>query len=61
MTARAWIEMQPGTGWGEVRVARSGLERLGYLTAELRGSGAVLLRFSGSPLERAEVLRVPEP
>ena len=56
--ARAWI--QPATsGWGDVQVAKSGLVKSGYLVAELRGSGPVLLRVSASPLEPAELLRMP--
>jgi len=56
---RAWIEMQPGTGWGDIRLMRSALRDLGYVNAELRGTGNVLLRLSASVLERGEVLRVP--
>ena len=54
--SRAWI--QPADdGWGSVRVAMAGLEKLGYHVAELRGAG--LLRVSGVVLERGELLRVP--
>lgn len=56
--ARAWIEL-PDPGWGAVQAARSDLGRLGYVTAELRGSGPVLLRLSGSQLGRGDVLKVP--
>ena len=57
--SRAWI--QPADdGWGSVRVVRAWLENeLGYRVAELRGAGPVLLRVSGSVLERDEALRVP--
>ena len=57
--ARARIEFPAGTGWGDVRVAGTRLIKLGYVAVELRGSGNVMLRLSGAPLERGELLRVP--
>ena len=58
--ARAWVEFPPDAGWGTVRVARTRLEKhLAYVVAELRGSGPVLLRLSGTELEPAEALAVP--
>ena len=56
---RAWIEFPADTGWGDLRVAGTRLIELGYVTAELRGTGNVLLRLSGAQLERGELLRVP--
>ena len=56
--ARAWLE-PPSPGWGDVASARSALEHLAYLTAELRGPGGVLLRVSGVRLDPGELLRVP--
>jgi hypothetical protein len=35
--ARAWIEMRPGAGWGDVRLMRTALRDLDYVSAELRG------------------------
>ena len=58
--ARAWIELPADSGWGDVRVAGTRLAGLDYLTYELRGSGNVMLRLPGVPLERSEVLRVPD-
>ena len=57
--ARAWIEFPADTGWGDLRVAGTRLIKLGYVAAELRGSGNVMLRLSAYPLERGELLRVP--
>jgi hypothetical protein len=57
--ARAWIEMRPGAGWGDVRLMRTALRDLDYVSAELRGTAGVVLRLSGSPLERGEVLKWP--
>jgi hypothetical protein len=57
--ARAWIEMRPGAGWGEVRLMRSALRDQGYVSAELRGTAGVVLRLSGSQLDRGEVLKWP--
>ena len=56
---RAWIELSPDSGWGRIRVAHSALHQLGYRTEELRGSGPVLIRLSGSRLEAGELLRMP--
>lgn len=57
--ARAWIE-PPDPGWGPVRAAVGDLERLGYVTAEVRGTGVVFLRLSGSRLD-AEALWIMPP
>jgi hypothetical protein len=57
--ARAWIEMPPGAGWGEVRLMRTALRDLDYVSAELRGTAGVVLRLSGSQLDRGEVLKWP--
>ena len=57
--ARAWIEFPADTGWGDVRVAGTRLIELGYVAAELRGSGNVMLGLSGAQLERPDLLRVP--
>ena len=56
---RTWIEFPADTGWGDLRVAGTRLIKLGYVAAELRGSGNVMLRLSAYPLERVELLRVP--
>lgn len=56
--ARAWAEFPRDAGWGQVRVVRTALERMGYTVAELRGAGPVLLRLAGGQLEAAELLRV---
>ena len=57
--ARAWIEMPPGSGWGAIRLARTALRELGYHSEEVRGTGNVLLRLSGSPLERSALWVMP--
>ena len=57
--ARAWVEFPCDAGWGQVRVVRTALERMGYTVAELRGAGPVLLRLAGGQLEAAELLRGP--
>ena len=57
--ARAWIELQADSGWGDLRVAGTRLIEMGYVAAELRGTGNVLLRLSGAQLERPDLLRVP--
>jgi hypothetical protein len=57
--SRAWIELPPDAGWGRVRLAHAALHELGYVTEELRGTGNVLIRLSGSRLEAGEVLRGP--
>ena len=59
MPCRAWVELAADSGWGAVRTVRAALARLGYVTAELRGTGNVLLRLSGVKLERGELLRMP--
>lgn len=56
---RAWIELPADTGWGDVRVAGTRMAEMGYVVAEIRGTGNVLLRLSGSQLERGELLKVP--
>ena len=56
---RAWIELPEDYGWGDIRVARGTLHRLGYVTEELRGTGNVLLRLSAVKLESGELWRVP--
>ena len=57
--ARAWIELPRDAGWGQVRLAQTTLNNLGYVTEELRGTGPVLLRLSGSRLDVSELWRVP--
>jgi hypothetical protein len=57
--ARAWLDLGPDPAWGQVRVAGTELQELGYVTAEIRGTGGVLLRLAGSRLERGELLRMP--
>jgi T5orf172 domain len=57
--ARAWIELPAASGWADIRLARHALHELAYVTAELRGSGPVLLRVSGVELETGELWRVP--
>ena len=56
---RAWIELPAGSGWGDIRVASSELGRLDYVTEEQRVTGMVLLRLSGSKLERGALWRLP--
>ena len=51
--------MPAGSGWGQVRVASQTLRELGYTVEELRGTGNVLLRLSGSRLEAGELWRAP--
>ena len=55
---RAWIEL-PDPGWAAVRLATAAMHRLGYRTEVVRGSGAVLLRLSGSRLDAGELWRLP--
>ena len=57
--ARAWLELPPGTGWAGIRLASHALHELGYLTAELRGSGNVMLRVLGVEADVSEVWRLP--
>ena len=56
---RAWLEMPPGSGWGDVRVAARSLHELGYATAELRTVGGVLLRVSAAEVDVSELWRLP--
>lgn len=56
---RAWIELPANSGWGDIRLAAVALNQLGYVTEELRGTGLVLLRLSGSRLDAGELWRVP--
>ena len=56
---RAWLELPRDSGWADIRLARSALHKLGYRTAELRGTGNVLLRLSGGVLETGELWRSP--
>jgi hypothetical protein len=56
---RAWIELPAASGWAGIRLASVALNKLGYTTEELRGSGPVLLRLSGARLEVGELWRVP--
>jgi hypothetical protein len=56
---RAWIELPAASGWAGIRLARSALHALDYTTEEMRGTGNVLLRLSGSRLEVSELWRVP--
>ena len=56
---RAWIELPLDAGWADIRLARSALHKLGYVTAELRGTGNVLLRLAGVKLEPGELWRAP--
>ena len=56
---RAWIELPPGSGWGDTRAAASGLHELGYVTAEQRSAGRILLRLSGSELDVSALWVVP--
>ena len=57
--ARAWIELPAASGWADIRLARHALHELAYVTAELRGTGPVMLRLSGSKLETGELWRSP--
>jgi hypothetical protein len=57
--ARAWIEMPAASGWADIRKAHYALHELAYVTAELRGTGPVLLRVSGVELETGELWRSP--
>ncbi len=56
---RAWVELPADSGWGDIRLARGALHKLGYVTEELRGTGPVLLRLSGSALDVTELWRYP--
>ncbi len=56
---RAWIELPRDAGWADIRLAAASLHKLGYRTAELRGTGPVLLRLSGAELDAGELWRVP--
>jgi hypothetical protein len=56
---RAWIELPLDAGWADIRLARHALHQLGYATAELRGTGPVLLRLSGSRLDVGKLWRAP--
>lgn len=55
--ARAWLDLG-NAGWAEVRVAAVALERLGYVTAELRGA-RTLLRVAGARLDTSELWVMP--
>lgn len=35
------------------------MQELGYVVAEIRGTGNTMLRVSGAVLERGELLRMP--
>jgi len=56
---RAWIELPADYGWGDIRVAAVALHELGYVSEEQRGTGWVMLRISGSRLERGALWRLP--
>ena len=45
---RAWIELPPGSGWGETRLRRAALERDGYRVEEVRGGTRALLALTGA-------------
>ena len=57
--ARAWVELPPDAWLAYVRRAASALHELCYATAEIRGTGPVLLRLSGAKLESGELWRYP--
>lgn len=57
--ARAWIELPADYGWSDIRLTSTALAHLGYTVEELRGTGPVLLRLSGSKLERGALWRRP--
>ena len=57
--ARIWIELPPDYGWGDIRVATVALHELSYVTEEQRGAGWVMLRISGSRLDRSALWRLP--
>lgn len=56
--ARCWMELPADSRWADVRLASVALNKLGYTTEELRGTGNVLLRLPGSRLEVSELWRV---
>ena len=56
---RAWVELPADSGWADVRLARAALHKMDYATAELRGTGNVLLRLSGGGLDVGELWRAP--
>ncbi len=56
---RAWIEMPPGSGWADIRIATHAVRELGYGVAELRGTGNVLLRVLGAEVDVSELWRLP--
>jgi hypothetical protein len=56
--ARAWVELAED-GWAHVRLARGALEDLGYVTEEVRGTGNVMVRLSGSRLSAGELWKMP--
>ena len=56
--ARVWIDLGDA-GWGDVRVVRARLERIGYTTAEVRGVARVWVRVSGSRLESEALWEMP--
>ena len=56
---RAWFELPRDAGWADIRLTAASLHKLGYSTAELRGTGAVLLRLSGGKVDTGELWRSP--
>ena len=56
---RAWVELPADSGWADIRLARAALHKMDYATAELRGTGNVLLRLSGARLEAGELWCYP--
>jgi len=57
--SRAWIELPAGSGWADVRLARGAMAGLGYHVEEIRGTGNVMLRLSGSKLEAEQLWVMP--